>query len=137
PVAQQLLVRLHLPASTDQLGERVVPLHRLTQRRAVDQLVQDARGRLADRAAQPLVRDLQAFPVADRDAERDLVPAGGVDLVRLGVVRLPQPPAPRALPVVQDDLLVELVELHGQPNTFRTCSRPFTRASTSARVLYR
>ena len=55
-------------------------------------------------------------------------------MVRLGVEGLAQPAAVRVLVVIQDDLLVELLELH-QENTFRTCSSPRTSASTSSVVL--
>ena len=46
------------------------------------------------------------------DAQGDLVAAGRVDVVHLGLERLPEPRVVRAPVVVEDDLLVEAVEVH-------------------------
>ena len=81
--------------------------------------------------------ETSATPVVhDGHTHGHLVAAGRVDVVRLGVERLPQPTPARLLVVVQDDLLVELVELH-QANTPRTLSSPRTSASISSVVVYR
>ena len=50
--------------------------------------------------------------VLEVDPQVDLVAAGRVDVADLAVVRLAQAASLRVLVVVQDDLLVELVELH-------------------------
>ena len=42
-----------------------------------------------------------------------LVPAGRVDVVHLGVERIPQPEVVRRPVVIENDLLVELFHLHG------------------------
>ena len=50
-------------------------------------------------------------PVGDVHAQRHLVTAGRVDVVHLGLERLPQPLVVGVAVVVQDDLLVEGIEL--------------------------
>ena len=50
--------------------------------------------------------------VGEVHAQRDLVAAGRVDVVHLGLERVAQSRVVRVLVVVQDDLLVERVEVH-------------------------
>jgi hypothetical protein len=134
PVLQDLLVRLDLAARADHLGEGVHCGHRLVDRLAGHQLVQHAGRSLADRAAHALVRHVDDLAVGDVHPQVDLVAAGRVDVADLRFVGLAQTPSPRLLVMVQDDVLVELFQVH-QPNTFRTLAKAATRASISSVVL--
>jgi hypothetical protein len=134
-VLEHLLVRLDRALGLHQPEELLLHRDGLLDRLADHEVGEHGRGRLADRAAGAVVRDVLDHPVGHLDPQRDLVPAGRVHVVDLGVVRLPQAAPVRVLVVVQDDLLVQRVEFH--PKTFRTSSRPRTRASTSSRVVYR
>ena len=65
---------------------------------------------LRNRAALSLPAGQAQAPVNDPDAEGHLVPAGGVDLVRLPVGVDQRAGAVPLTGVIEDDLLVELVE---------------------------
>ena len=74
------------------------------------------RAGLADRAAERVVGDVGhhrvAADVLERDPQGHLVAARRVDVVDLGVERLPQSLVVRVPVVVQDDLLVQRLDLH-------------------------
>ncbi len=123
-----------MPLPCDELDERLVPVEGVGDTAPGHELVEHAGRRLADRASLPLVGQVGHGVAGDPDPDRDLVAAGGVDVVGLGVERLTQPAPDGVLVVVQDDLLVQ--RLGGHPKNLFTCSTPSTNSSISAVVVY-
>ena len=83
-------------------GERLVTHQRLINGAPLHHLVQHTRRRLADGAADALVRHgFHGAIRADSYPDGDLVAAGRVDVVRLRAERLPQAAATRVLVVVR------------------------------------
>ena len=138
PVAEHVLVRLDLAAALRHLLERVQHREAVLDGLADDEVGEHRRRRLADRAAERLVGDVGDGAALQPHPQRDLVAAGRVDLVRLGVERLAQPRAVRGAVVIQDDLLVQLFELHLSitPKNSRAARTASTSASTSSGVVY-
>ena len=136
-VLQHLLVRLDLPRPSTASAPgtpRAPPAPRPTGLPTTRSVSTEADAWLIEQPGPRTTRPARP-PSGHPHPQRDLVAAGRVDVVHLGVERLPQPAAVRVLVVVQDDLLVHRLQLH--PKTLFTCSSPSTRASTSAGVVYR
>ena len=69
------------------------------------------------------------------DTDRDLVAAGRIDVVHLGVERVLQTAMLRVLVVIENDLLVHRVERHTHVNISFTLEMPATSASISSSVV--
>ncbi|CPU64268.1 Uncharacterised protein [Mycobacteroides abscessus] len=103
-------------------------------------------GRLRDAAALPLPAHAVDRVAGELDAQRHLVAARGVHLVRLAAGRavghLDQAPAVRGLRVVEDDLLVHLLDRahrvlsQSTEKNARTPANASRNVSTSSRVVY-
>src|SRR3546814_6187869 len=78
---------------------------------------------------------LDQLAVADGGVDRNLVAAQRIFAVRRVSHVLRVSFVPRVLAMVQDDLLVKLAQVVHQPKISRTCRRPSTSWSTSARLL--
>src|SRR6266567_1847946 len=141
-VAKHLIVGLGRVAGTHQFEEFRTDLHRLADRLADQQVGQHRDARLANRAAERVVGHVGhgglAAGVLEADPQRDLVSAGRVHVMDLGVERLPQALVVRVPVVVQDDLLVQRLDLHhATPKNFCAVLIPSASASTSSGVLSR
>src|SRR5690625_3015582 len=111
-VLEPLLVRFDVAAAVHHGLELIENHHRVVDRLPDEQVVQHRRRGLADRTALRVVRDVLDLRAFEVDTHRDLVSAGGIDVVYLGLVWLPQAFAVRVLVMVEDDLLVKGVQVH-------------------------
>ncbi len=107
----------HLPLALHQLEECLVGVQGLISGRPITRSVstevdawlieQPSAAYETSETCQPRSSVVQVHP------QRHLVTAGRVDVVHLGLERLPQARVVRVAVVIEDDLLVERVEVHG------------------------
>ena len=120
-VLKHVLVRRSPALGLHELEERLADRHGLVDRLADDQVAHHRRAGLADRAAERVVGQVLhhglAVDVLEGDPQRHLVAADRVDVVHLGVKRLPQPLVVGVAVVVQDDLLVQRLGCITSPPT--------------------
>src|SRR5690606_6840903 len=135
-----------LAARAHELAERLAEVLGLGRGATGHEVGEHGQRGLRDAAALPLPAHALDGVAGELDAERHLVAAPGVDLVRLAARRavrhLDQAPAVRGLRVVEDDLLVHLLDrAHGvlpqsTEKNARTPANASRNASTSSRVVY-
>src|ERR1700682_2458569 len=139
-VSQYIFVTLNGSARRNHLGERRHRRQGVPDALADHLIGQHRRRGLADRTALPVIGNVgdPLTVVAQSHPEPDLVAARRVHLKGLGTVRLPQPAVMRALVVIEDHFLIELLQPHCQPlpKNSTACRTPATSRSTSSSVLY-
>src|SRR5687768_4092755 len=120
----------------EQLVDAGEELARLHERLAAQALGHERRRGRRDGAPRPLEGGLPHELALHRQVDRELVATQRVHAG--GAVRrlLQSPEVPRALVMVEDDLLVEVAQLRHQTKTFLTFCNAETRRSISSRVLY-
>src|SRR3712207_1277932 len=114
-VLEAVLVRLQGALALHQGEELLVQVEAVVDGLADDQVAHHGGGGLRDGAADTLVGDVPDGAAVEVHAEGHLVAAGGVDVVHLRLVRVPETAVVLGAVVVQDDLLVQLVDLHRVP----------------------
>src|SRR5699024_1997518 len=141
-VPEQLLVPVGAPARADHLLEVGLDRGDLRDGAADQQVRHDRGGGTAHRAAVGVVGEVLdplGAVLGQVQAQRDLVPAGGIDVVDLGIERFAQPGVQRALVVLDDELGVQGGErgAHARdPKKSTVWATPATKASTSSAVVW-
>src|SRR5579885_359743 len=106
-------------------GSLVLPLDGLRHERS---------GRGRDGAPLAFEADVLDPVILQAKPDREAITAEWVVTLRVRVARLDPAEVPRTPVVVQNDVAIELFEVH-QPNTSRALRRAATRLATSASVL--